>query len=167
MTDRFKARWPRWSTRRHELAEPALRALPRDVHGRAAGASTSGSRCRPARPIAAATSCRVKQLMQHPDFNIRNPNRARSLIFSYCSANPGAFHRPDAAGYVFWSDRVIELDAHQSAGRRAPGARAGPLEKLAEPLSQRGARGDRPRGREARPVQRRARGRHAARSEPN
>jgi aminopeptidase N len=32
--------------------------------------------------------------MQHPDFNIRNPNRARSLIFSYCSANPGAFHRP-------------------------------------------------------------------------
>jgi aminopeptidase N len=53
----------------------------------------------------------VKQLMNHPDFNIRNPNRARSVIFSYCSANPGAFHRQDAAGYVFWSDRVIELDA--------------------------------------------------------
>ncbi|MDP3616711.1 MAG: DUF3458 domain-containing protein, partial [Rhodoferax sp.] len=33
----------------------------------------------------------VRQLMSHPDFNIRNPNRARSLIFSYCSANPGAF----------------------------------------------------------------------------
>ncbi|WCM95377.1 aminopeptidase N [Acidovorax sp. NCPPB 2350] len=53
----------------------------------------------------------VKQLMKHPDFSIRNPNRARSLIFSYCSANPGAFHRRDAAGYVFWADRVIELDA--------------------------------------------------------
>ncbi len=53
----------------------------------------------------------VRQLMQHPDFNIRNPNRARSLIFSYCNANPGAFHRPDAAGYVFWCERVIELDA--------------------------------------------------------
>ncbi len=53
----------------------------------------------------------VRQLMQHPDFHIRNPNRARSLIFSYCSANPGAFHRPDAAGYVFWSERVMELDA--------------------------------------------------------
>jgi len=53
----------------------------------------------------------VRQLMNHPDFNIRNPNRARSLIFSYCSANPGAFHRTDAAGYVFWSDRVMELDA--------------------------------------------------------
>ncbi len=53
----------------------------------------------------------VKQLMKHPDFSIKNPNRARSVIFSYCSANPGAFHRPDAAGYVFWSERVIELDA--------------------------------------------------------
>ena len=53
----------------------------------------------------------VRQLMNHPDFNIRNPNRARSLIFSYCNANPGAFHRPDAAGYVFWSERVMELDA--------------------------------------------------------
>ncbi|MES2878510.1 MAG: aminopeptidase N, partial [Pseudomonadota bacterium] len=53
----------------------------------------------------------VRQLMSHPDFSIRNPNRARSLIFSYCSANPGAFHRPDAAGYVFWSERVMELDS--------------------------------------------------------
>jgi aminopeptidase N len=53
----------------------------------------------------------VRQLLQHPDFSIKNPNRARSLIFSYCSANPGAFHRSDAAGYVFWSDRVLEMDA--------------------------------------------------------
>jgi aminopeptidase N len=53
----------------------------------------------------------VRQLLKHPDFNIRNPNRARSVIFSYCSANPGAFHRTDAAGYVFWSEQVLELDA--------------------------------------------------------
>ncbi len=53
----------------------------------------------------------VKQLMKHPDFSLKNPNRARSVIFSFCSGNPGALHRPDAAGYVFWSDRVIELDA--------------------------------------------------------
>jgi aminopeptidase N len=65
----------------------------------------------------------VKQLMKHPDFSIKNPNRARSVIFSYCSGNPGAFHRPDAAGYVFWSDRVIELDAinPQVAARLARG----------------------------------------------
>jgi aminopeptidase N len=53
---------------------------------------------------------RVRQLMQHPDFSLRNPNRARSLIFSYCSANPAGFHRSDAAGYVFWSEQVLALD---------------------------------------------------------
>jgi aminopeptidase N len=53
----------------------------------------------------------VHQLMKHPDFSLKNPNRARSVIFSYCSANPGAFHRSDGAGYAFWSDRVIDLDA--------------------------------------------------------
>lgn len=53
----------------------------------------------------------VRQLMKHSDFSLRNPNRARSLITSFCQANPGGFHRPDAAGYVFWADRVVELDA--------------------------------------------------------
>jgi aminopeptidase N len=48
--------------------------------------------------------------MQHPDFQIRNPNRARSLVSSFCS-NPAAFHRADASGYVFWSERVLELDS--------------------------------------------------------
>jgi aminopeptidase N len=76
----------------------------------------------------------VKQLMQHPDFNIRNPNRARSVIFSYCSANPGAFHRSDAAGYVYWSDRVMELDAinPQVAARLARALDR--WKKLVEPL---------------------------------
>jgi aminopeptidase N len=53
----------------------------------------------------------VRSLMQHRDFSLKNPNRARSLIFSYCSANPGAFHREDAAGYVFWAEQVLSLDA--------------------------------------------------------
>ena len=54
---------------------------------------------------------KVRQLLKHPDFHIHNPNRARSVIFSYCSANPGAFHRSDAAGYIFWSEQVLALDA--------------------------------------------------------
>ena len=54
---------------------------------------------------------RVRALMQHADFNLKNPNRARSVIFSYCSANPGGFHRSDAAGYVFWAEQVLALDA--------------------------------------------------------
>jgi aminopeptidase N len=52
----------------------------------------------------------VKQLMKHSDFSLKNPNRARSVISTYCG-NAAAFHRADAAGYVFWSERVIELDA--------------------------------------------------------
>ena len=75
----------------------------------------------------------VRQLLSHPDFNIRNPNRARSVIFSYCSGNPGAFHRRDAAGYVFWSERVLELDAFnpQVAARLARALDR--WKKLAEP----------------------------------
>jgi aminopeptidase N len=52
----------------------------------------------------------VKQLMKHADFSLRNPNRARSVVSTFC-ANPAAFHRPDGAGYAFWRERVIELDA--------------------------------------------------------
>ena len=54
---------------------------------------------------------RVKRLMRHPAFSIANPNRARSLIGAFCLANPGAFHRGDGAGYSFWADRILELDA--------------------------------------------------------
>ena len=53
---------------------------------------------------------RVQSLMRHPDFSLANPNRARSLVAALC-ANPAAFHRADAAGYAFWADRVLELDA--------------------------------------------------------
>ncbi|BAO81013.1 aminopeptidase N [Serpentinimonas raichei] len=54
---------------------------------------------------------RVKALLQHPDFKLRNPNRARSLIGTFCHANPAALHRPDGAGYAFWRERVLEIDA--------------------------------------------------------
>ena len=54
---------------------------------------------------------RVKSLMKHPDFSLKNPNRARALLSGFCRENPSAFHRSDAAGYVFWAERVLELDA--------------------------------------------------------
>ena len=60
---------------------------------------------------AGAVLQRVKALMQHADFSLKNPNRARALITGYCRENPAAFHRADAAGYVFWADRVLEIDA--------------------------------------------------------
>jgi aminopeptidase N len=53
----------------------------------------------------------VRALMQHPAFTLKNPNRARSLIFSFCAANPSQFHAPDGSGYAFWAEQVIALDA--------------------------------------------------------
>ena len=110
MTDRFNALAALVSSG-HPLAEPALARFHALFKGEAlvidkwfslqAGAPDRGGDVLP----------QVRALMKHPDFSLKNPNRARSVIFSYCSANPGAFHRADASGYVFWSDRVIELDA--------------------------------------------------------
>ncbi|MEJ8851114.1 aminopeptidase N [Variovorax rhizosphaerae] len=109
MTDRFNALYALVSSG-HALAQQALARFHAIFKGEAlvidkwfslqAGAPDRGGDVLPL----------VKQLMKHPDFSLKNPNRARSVIFSYCSANPGAFHRTDAAGYVWWSDRVIELD---------------------------------------------------------
>lgn len=52
----------------------------------------------------------VRELMRHPAFTLRNPNRARSLISSFCAGNPVQFHAPDGSGYAFWADQVITLD---------------------------------------------------------
>ena len=53
----------------------------------------------------------VRRLMQHSAFTLKNPNRARSLIFSFCNGNPSAFHAADGSGYEFWADQVIALNA--------------------------------------------------------
>jgi aminopeptidase N len=53
----------------------------------------------------------VKALLSHPDFSMNNPNRVRSVLLSLCNFNPAAFHRADAKGYVFWAEKVVELDA--------------------------------------------------------
>ena len=92
-----------------ELAEPALAALHAGFRNdplvvdkwfalQAAQPDRSGN-----------VLARVKTLLAHPDFSLANPNRARSLVSTLC-ANPAAFHRTDGAGYVFWADRVLELD---------------------------------------------------------
>jgi aminopeptidase N len=53
----------------------------------------------------------VRELMQHPAFTLRNPNRARSLVAAFCFNNPVQFHAPDGSGYAFWAEQVIALDA--------------------------------------------------------
>lgn len=52
----------------------------------------------------------VRKLMTHPAFTLKNPNRARSLIFSFCNGNPAQFHALDGSGYAFWAEQVIALN---------------------------------------------------------
>ena len=53
----------------------------------------------------------VAALAKHPDFTLKNPNRARSLIGHFGMANAAHFHRPDGAGYRFLTDHLLELDS--------------------------------------------------------
>jgi len=54
---------------------------------------------------------RVKALMEHSAFNINNPNKARSLLGAFCSANPINFHSKDGSGYGFLQQQIIALNA--------------------------------------------------------
>ncbi len=58
----------------------------------------------------ATTAGGVRELMQHPAFTIKNPNRARSLLFAFCNNNPAQFHAPDGSGYSLWAEQVIVLN---------------------------------------------------------
>ncbi|WP_110665950.1 aminopeptidase N [Salinicola halophilus] len=52
---------------------------------------------------------RVRFLMQHPLFSLKNPNKVRALIGAFAQ-NRVNFHRPDGAGYKLLADVVIELN---------------------------------------------------------
>jgi aminopeptidase N len=51
----------------------------------------------------------VRSLLDHPDFNVANPNRVRSLVSAFC-VNLAHFHDATGAGYAFLADRVLELN---------------------------------------------------------
>ncbi|MCB1777897.1 MAG: DUF3458 domain-containing protein, partial [Candidatus Competibacteraceae bacterium] len=53
---------------------------------------------------------RVRQLMTHEAFNLRNPNKVRALIGAFCQANPIHFHAADGSGYTFLADQVLALN---------------------------------------------------------
>jgi len=54
---------------------------------------------------------RVKKLLKHADFDMKTPNRVRSVISAFALANPLHFHAADGSGYLFVADNIIELDA--------------------------------------------------------
>ncbi|MFT6776041.1 MAG: aminopeptidase N, partial [Paracoccaceae bacterium] len=64
---------------------------------------------------------RVAALADDPAFPWRNPNRFRSLIGAFATANPVRFHAADGSGYRFFADWVLRMDAAnpQTAARTA------------------------------------------------
>ena len=52
----------------------------------------------------------VLELTRHKDFNLANPNRVRSVVGSFCQANPVHFHASNGQGYEFLADQVIALN---------------------------------------------------------
>ncbi|MDI1353213.1 MAG: DUF3458 domain-containing protein, partial [bacterium] len=58
----------------------------------------------------AQTLNQVEQLMNHPAFSIKNPNKVRSLIGAFCQANPRNFHAKDGSGYVFLRNMLVIID---------------------------------------------------------
>ncbi|MBV8166402.1 MAG: aminopeptidase N, partial [Alphaproteobacteria bacterium] len=52
---------------------------------------------------------RVRGLLGHPAFDIKNPNKVRALIGAFV-ANQARFHAADGAGYRFLADQVLALE---------------------------------------------------------
>ena len=63
----------------------------------------------------------VRNLANHPDFTLTNPNRVRSLIYGFAMNNPVRFHEKNGSGYAFVTDNILALDKinHQIAARLA------------------------------------------------
>eukprot|EP00262_Sarcandra_glabra_P013014 TRINITY_DN34_c0_g1_i2.p1 TRINITY_DN34_c0_g1~~TRINITY_DN34_c0_g1_i2.p1 ORF type:complete len:888 (+),score=166.95 TRINITY_DN34_c0_g1_i2:279-2942(+) len=51
----------------------------------------------------------VQNLLKHPAFDIRNPNKVYSLIGGFCGS-PVNFHAKDGSGYKFLGEMVLQLD---------------------------------------------------------
>jgi aminopeptidase N len=53
---------------------------------------------------------RLQTLTAHPAFDLRNPNRARSVLHAFAIDNLVHFHATDGSGYRFVAEKVVELD---------------------------------------------------------
>jgi len=60
---------------------------------------------------AAETFATVQTLLMHPAFDLKIPNRVRSLIGAFSQANPLHFHAANGQGYQFLADQIIALNA--------------------------------------------------------
>ncbi len=54
---------------------------------------------------------RLEKLLQHDDFDIKNPNRVRSVLGMFSAANPRCFHHASGYGYTLLGRYIEKLDA--------------------------------------------------------
>ncbi|RWO91957.1 aminopeptidase N [Mesorhizobium sp.] len=68
----------------------------------------------------------VRALTSHPAFSMANPNRVRSLVGTFSSANQTGFHRADGEGYRFFVETVLQVEKRnpQLAARLATALRS-------------------------------------------
>lgn len=52
----------------------------------------------------------VQQLLSHPRFSLKNPNKVRALIGAFVNANPRHFHAINGSGYAFLTEMLKNLD---------------------------------------------------------
>jgi len=52
----------------------------------------------------------IRELMQHPSFSLKNPNKVRALLGTFGLHNPIGFHAEDGAGYALLGQVIRELD---------------------------------------------------------
>ncbi|WP_031434780.1 aminopeptidase N [Methylomarinum vadi] len=57
------------------------------------------------------TFAKVQELLHHPSFDLKNPNRVRSLVGAFSQANMLHFHSGDGSGYRFLTDQIIALNS--------------------------------------------------------
>ena len=53
----------------------------------------------------------VRELLAHPAFDLRSPNRVRAVVGAFSQHNPANFHAQDGAGYRFLGDHILALNA--------------------------------------------------------
>ena len=52
----------------------------------------------------------IKELMQHPAFDIKNPNKVRALLGAFSQSNFVGFHLPDGSAYEFLAEQILVID---------------------------------------------------------
>ena len=57
----------------------------------------------------------IKDLLDHADFNLENPNRVRAVYMAFATANLPLFHQANGEGYDLLADGILQIDRQNPA----------------------------------------------------